>query len=261
MDTQEIINLYIKEKLSITEISRRTELSTYKIKKILTENDIQIRSRKEQNALTNKTRANEVNHNYFDNIDTCQKAWLLGFLAADGWIEKERNRINIELSSVDKEILEKIKQEVNIKNNFLERETNKGFSICRLSWSSKNQKTKLAKYNIVNRKTYKEIHLPIFDNLDLTYAFILGYFDGDGSISINGNYIRFRICAHREELLKDIQNFLNCGNISQDNRGLYEYSISTQEALPMFEKMYSLDCFSLKRKKDKFLEYKKSTRV
>ena len=261
MNAQEIINLYIVDKESIAEISRQTKLSTYKVKKILTENNITIRSRKEQNILTNKARTNQVNHNYFSNIDSTQKAWLLGFLMADGWVEKNRNRINIELSSVDKEILEKIQKELNIKKGFLERETNKGFSVCRLTWTSEKHKTQLAKYGIINRKTYAENHLPIFDNQDLTYAFILGYFDGDGSISINDKYIRFRICAHRDELLKDIQSFLQCGNISKDKNGLYEYAVSTQQAAPIFEKLYSLKCFSLERKRNKFLEYKKSTRA
>ena len=262
MDTQDIINAYTIKKQSISEISRLSGLSTYKVKKALTDNNIPIRSRKEQNALTNKARAKQVNHDYFNIIDTCQKAWLLGFLAADGWVEKERNRINIELSIVDKEILEKIKSELSIESEIMERETNNGFTVCRLSWTSQQQKEQLAKYGIINRKTYKEMHLPIFENSDLIYAFILGFFDGDGSISVSADqYLRFRLCAHRPELLEDIKNFFKAGNISQDNRGLYEFTISTKQAVPIFNKLYSLDCFSLQRKHDKFLEYNKSKRV
>ena len=262
MNTQDIIYAYVIELKSIAEISRISDLSTYKVKKILIDNSIPIRSRKEQNALTNKARAKHVNHEYFDNIDSCQKAWLLGFLASDGWIEKERNRINIELSIVDKEILEKIKNELNIESEILVHETGNGFTVCRLSWTSQQQKEQLVKFGIVHRKTYEEMHLPKFNNPDLIYAFILGFFDGDGSISISADdYIRFRLVAHRPELLEDIKEFLKVGNISKDNRGLYEFAVSTTNAVPLFNKLYSLDCFSLQRKHNKFLEYNKSTRV
>lgn len=261
MNIQDFIKEY-KEGASMAELSRKYNLSTYKVKKILEENNIHIRTRAEQNRITNAKRTNGVNHNYFNKITTVNQTWLLGFLAADGWIEKDRNRINIELSAVDKEILEKIKEEVQIENGIFERETGNGFSVVRLSWTSGVQKDKLSNYGIVHNKTYKEMHLPFFDNDDLTYAFILGFFDGDGSISIQKNYCRFRLCAHRPELLQDIYNFLQVeGSLSQDNRGLWELSISTTYSVPLFKKMYSLNSLHLERKYNKFLEYNTSKRV
>jgi intein/homing endonuclease len=261
MDIQELIEEY-NNGASMAQLSRKYNITSYKIKKILEKNNIYIRSRAEQNRISNAQRANSVNNNYFSNITTVNQAWLLGFLAADGWVEKNRNRINLELAAVDKEILEKIKKEIEIENGILERETNKGFSIVRLSWTSGIQKDKLSQYGIVPNKTYKEMHLPLFENKDLTYAFILGYFDGDGSISINNDYCRFRICAYRPELLQDIYIFLGkCGNISQDNRGLWELSISTNYSVPLFQKLYSLNSLHLARKYNKFLEYNTSKRV
>ena len=261
MDIQELIKEYELGN-SMAQLSRKYDISTYKVKKILEDNNISIRNRTEQNRISNANRAHSVDNEYFSNITTVNQAWLLGFLAADGWIEKDRNRINIELSAVDKEILEKIKKEVKIENKILERETNNGFSVVRLSWTSGIQKDKLAHYGIVHNKTYKEIRLPIFDNNDLTYAYILGYFDGDGSISINGNYCRFRICSYRPELLEDINNFLdNHGTIRQDSRGLWELSISTTYSVPLFKKMYGLNSLHLERKYNKFLEYNTSKRV
>ena len=261
MNIQILINEY-NLGASMAQLSRKYNITTYKVKKILEENNIHIRNRAEQNKISNAQRASSVNNDYFSNIKTVNQAWLLGFLAADGWVEEDRNRINLELSAIDKEILEKIKEEVEIENGILERETNKGFSIVRLSWTSGIQKDKLAHYGIVPNKTYKEMHLPIFENKDLTYAFILGYFDGDGSISISDDYCRFRICAHRPELLHDIYNFLGeSGSLSQDNRGLWELSISTTHSVPLFKKLYSLNSLHLARKYNKFLEYNTSKRV
>lgn len=261
MNTQELINEYDLG-ASMAQLSRKYNITTYKIKKILEENNIHIRNRAEQNRISNAQRVSSVNNNYFSNITTVNQAWVLGFLAADGWIEQDRNRINIELSAVDKEILEKIKQELEIENGILERETNKGFSIARLSWTSGVQKDKLAHYGIVPNKTYKEMHLPMFENEDLIYAFILGYFDGDGSISIDNNYCRFRICAYRPELLQDIYTFLGKhGSLNQNARGLWELSISTTYSVPLFKKLYSLNSLHLARKYNKFLEYNISKRV
>lgn len=261
MDIQGIIDEYLLGS-SMAQLSRKYNINSYRVKKILEENNIQIRNRAAQNKISNSNRAKSVDNNYFSNIDTVNKAWLLGFLAADGWIEKNRNRINLELSSVDKEILEKIKEELKIENGIFERETNNGFSIVRLSWTSGIQKDNLSKYGIVPNKTYKEMHLPLFKNEDLTYAFILGYFDGDGSISINDNYCRFRICAHRPELLQDIYNFLGKkGSLNKDNRDLWELSISTSYSVPLFEKLYSLNSLHLARKYNKFLEYNTPKRV
>lgn len=261
MDIQELINKY-ELGASMAQLSREYNITAYRVKKILEESNIYIRTRAEQNKISNAQRAKSVNNEYFSNITTVNQAWLLGFLAADGWVEEERNRINLELSFVDKEILEKIKKEVQIENSILERETNKGFSIVRLSWTSGVQKNKLAHYGIVPNKTYKEMHLPMFENQNLIYAFILGYFDGDGSISINEDYCRFRICAHRPELLQDIYNFLGKhGSLNQNARGLWELSISTTYSVPLFQKLYSLNSLHLARKYNKFLEYNTSKRV
>ena len=52
---------------------------------------------------------------YFDKIDTEEKAYILGFLATDGCIAVTKNgnkRIKITLKSSDKDILEKIKNQL-----------------------------------------------------------------------------------------------------------------------------------------------------
>lgn len=229
------------------------------VKRNLMSIGVKIRSRREQTILTNQKRKKSVNDYYFNFIGNNQ-AWLMGFLAADGWIDKNTNAIEISLSSKDREILEKIKFELEIERPILDRTSNNGFDISKLTWSSKNHKEILAKYGIVNNKTYKPMHLPNDFNKDEKLAFILGFFDGDGSISINNNYLRFRIVSHRDEILKDIATFLteqyNCTySLSQDNRGLYELSISTTYAVQIFKDMYKLNTLRLNRKYQKFLEY------
>ena len=51
----------------------------------------------------------KVNEDFFEQIDTPEKAWLLGFIAADGNVNPSNNTLIIVLASEDEEILVKIK--------------------------------------------------------------------------------------------------------------------------------------------------------
>ena len=152
MDIQGIIKLYNEGK-SLSFIANKYNTCRVKIKSILEKEGIKIRTRAEQNRITNQERGKKVNHHYFDNIDSNRKAWILGFLAADGNISSDRNRIKIGLSSVDREILENIKLALESERDIIDYETNNGFNISELSWSSENHKIQLAKYGIVPNKT------------------------------------------------------------------------------------------------------------
>ena len=260
METQELIKLY-SEGNSLTSLSKYYNTTVSNIKKILQKHNIYIRNRKEQNVLTNQKRQKNLNHNYFSNIDSYNKAWLLGFLMADGTVRKNSNEIKIGLSFKDKEILEKIKKEINSDKQIKDYETSNGFQITEFRWNSKQHKEDLSKYGIVNKKTFLPTHLPKFSNNKLTLAFILGFYDGDGSISINKQgYVRMRFCAHRKELLEDIANFFQKEygakfSLSQDVRSLYELSTSTTYCIKILADMYNLNSICLDRKYQKFLEY------
>lgn len=262
-EIQEIINNYQNGE-SLSSLAKVNDCSTATIKKYLIQNNIHIRTRGEQTRLTNIKRAKYHNNaDYFSCIDKCSKAWLIGFLAADGTVRKDENSIKIGLSATDKEILEKIKEEIKADNPIKEYVTSQGFEVVQLEWSSPQHKKDLAKYGVVPNKTYLENHLPHFDNDNYTLAYLLGYFDGDGSISVSKDgYVRIRYCCYREEFLQDVANFFYkkygaTYSISKDkNRQLYELSISTKYAIKIFDDMYNLDSIHLNRKYQKYLEYK-----
>lgn len=256
MELQEIKELY-EQGCSLSELGRKYNCCNTTIKKKLVAAGVPIRTRAQQNYFSNKKRKKAVNENYFSTIDTVNKAWVLGFLMADGSVRKDRNEIRINLSAVDVEILEKIKEEMNIERDIVTEITNQGYSIATLSWTSEQQKKDLAKFGIVPNKTYLPLHLPKLNNDSLILAFILGYFDGDGCFTFTDKYCRFRIVSYRNELLQEIGNFLKEKyqikySISQDNRKLYELSISS---IKVMEEMYSLNSIRLDRKYQKYLEY------
>ena len=262
-EIKKIIEKYTINFESLAELSRRYNCTTTNIKQVLINNNVHIRNRSEQAKYTNMKRSKKCNDNYFSNIDTYNKAWLIGFLASDGTIRKDRNTIKIGLSGKDKEILEKIKKELDIESEVKEYTTNNGFDVVQLEWSSAQQKIDLAKYGVVNNKTYLNNRLPNFENDNYTLAYILGYFDGDGSISISlEGYLRFRLFCYKEDFLKDIAKFLSkkysaTYSLSKDpSREMYELSFSTSYAKKIFEDMYNLNTLHLDRKYQKYLEYK-----
>ena len=61
-------------------------------------------------AFINAPSKRSLRHNFFKNIKTEIQAYLLGFHAADGSINKERNTLRIKVTKKDSEIIELFKE-------------------------------------------------------------------------------------------------------------------------------------------------------
>ena len=191
-------------------------------------------------------------------------AWLLGFLASDGNISKNGNKIRIELSIVDKEILEKIKKVVGIENPIRIREDKRGFVFASLEWSCSEHKKDLEKYNIVPKKTYI-LSPPTKLNEKFYIDYIRGYFDGDGTINLNSSHgrksLRWGICGASkpvlEWIIKVLENEYNIPaiNIHKDSsheKNFYSFAYSTISARKIYNILYTENSLFLKRKKEKY---------
>lgn len=135
-----------------------------------------------------------VNDHYFDNIDSEEKAYILGFLVADGCVKEEVRktksswRIAFCNSIDDKETIDlihsRICPEAKIVTPEVKYNRRKKPQYI-LQWTSEHMANILKSYGIGPRKTYdKQFKLP--DNLlsdDLWRHFIRGFFDGDGHVS------------------------------------------------------------------------------
>ena len=53
----------------------------------------------------------QLDHQYFSTIDTPNKAYILGFLLADGWVDLKKGTVAIQLQKRDAYIVEAIKEE------------------------------------------------------------------------------------------------------------------------------------------------------
>ena len=148
-----------------------------------------LRHRKEVNWRGKKRLS--VNENYFDDINTSNKAYIIGFISADGSVDNEkRPGISIQIQARDKQILEEIKKEMEYKGEIKDSEKMTPKSglrkYSRLRICSKYLSEKLTSYGVAPRKTYK-FALPSCINESNFRYFLRGYFDGDGCLYINPN--------------------------------------------------------------------------
>lgn len=155
-----------------------------------------------------------LNEEYFKIIDTPEKAYILGFTAADGCLYKNSTRFGYCLAETDLEILEFIKQELNseapikIRNNTKGAKNRKPQALLRIS--SQPLKDDLKTLGLRERKTFLSSPIP---EIPYKNAFILGYFDGDGHIGIkSGKYKRASFTNGDNTILRSIQEeLLNSG--------------------------------------------------
>lgn len=132
------------------------------------------------------SRVYQYNEQYFHIIDSADKAYWIGFLAADGCIHRTKDSrqdmIIIVLEDSDTELLEKLNCCLQCNKPLRHFIKPNGKTYVRFEISSDIMSKDLAQYGIVPQKTYKYI-FP--DNINKEYYrdFIRGFFDGDGTIS------------------------------------------------------------------------------
>lgn len=254
MSDNDIIKYY-EDGHSIASTARYCGLSNYKTKQFLLSRGIRIRSKHEQNIIENVRRAKKVDHNYFSSLDN-ERAYYLGFLAADGTVRSDCNAIKIGLSSLDRDFLEEFRERIQSEREIKDYITSKGFSVSELSFSSLKIKEDLSKYSIVPNKTYIGITMK---NIPEEYKipFIKGFFDGDGSFSFNKKTKQCKVVftSHTKGILEEIsQVFGNEGHIYKKNQSDFELDFSTIPSLDIMRKFYEIDTPCLLRKKQKYEE-------
>lgn len=181
-------------------------------------------------------------------------AYILGFISADGSINKQRTSLSIELQMRDIEILEFIREKIS-PNSPIKITKKKGKEYCRLRINSVNLVKSLEKFNVVPNKTHI-IRLNFEITKEYFGDYLRGLFDGDGWVICRRNTIEFGICSGSENYLDDIKNKLGCGRtrVKIKNKKLVTYVLDAESksAIIIRDIMYASNTFSLKRKKDIF---------
>lgn len=189
----------------------------------------------------------QIYDDYFKTVNK-NSAWILGFILADGNIQKDRNCLDINIHSKDREIVDFIKSELKTSSTVKNRSKNQ----VRLTVYSKEIKDDLAKFGIIPAKTGKEIFPKLIPH-QYKWDFIRGVFDGDGCATRD----QINIVSANPNFLFDIQKFVGCGYVKSHLHGknyLYVWNVYSRKNIKyIYENFYGHPCFFLKRKKDKML--------
>ncbi len=122
---------------------------------------------------------------YFEKIDTKEKAYWLGFLFADGYITRKSRtgavEIGIKLNRKDEETIDKFCECLGLnKDKKIYLIEKNGRESVWITFACKEMSNDLVKQGLMLRKS-KRIEYPELSRRDLELAFLLGYYDGDGT--------------------------------------------------------------------------------
>lgn len=183
---QEIINNaieeYIASDISIVKCAKKYNIGATTLTRYLNDRNIKVKSN------TGKTYF--YNEEYFKVIDSEEKAYWLGFIAADGSIINNGNALEIKLARKDKNHLLKfinaIDGDVNMVKDRMQKSSNgKYYPISRLLVVCKKLCSDLNDLGVVPKKG-NILRFPTNMPSHLISHYLRGYFDGDGSICTNG---------------------------------------------------------------------------
>lgn len=213
-------------------------------------------------SFSEANRKYKYNREFFKEIDTEEKAYILGFLFADGYNQEGKNCVSIRIDNQDEEILFKIRKALNSNHpitRYGEKE-NSDFSITCQTLS----KTLAEKGCVRAKSCILEYPLEHISD-DLHSHFIRGYFDGDGCISISNykNYIQYSFSmVGTWNFLSAVQNIFmeKCGvnKTKFSKRKIYGCSYTLHyngrmNVLKLLDYLYRDSTIYLERK---FLKYK-----
>ena len=221
---QIVINL-VEEGLTISEIAKQLGKNMSSVSSVV----------KRFNLTPKKSYINTLDHTFFDNIDTPEKAYLLGFFIADGCInidtERTKGRFSINQSEDDKEIVQAFKKYLNVPSNIQIINSKSGAknrkTQHRLRWTSPYMRDVLRNtYNITSNKTLDiEFQFPIeLIPENLQGHFVRGFIDGDGYMGDNGQEGNFSISV----VGTSVKFITLIGDLVSKATGM-SYSISTTQ--------------------------------
>ena len=198
--------------------------------------------------------------NYFKEINTEEKAYWLGFIAADGCVSAKMNSIRVDLKSSDVEHLEKLR--TSISGNQPIAVAHQGAS-CYMDMNSKQMAEDLFQLGVTpNKSLTLDIKFDLIPK-ELIHHFIRGYFDGDGSINYYTRppywYDEWELSfISTEKVLLKIQEYLgisrklfSCG---KNYRFCYK---SKKDIEKVLKYMYDGAIIYLERKYEKVLDFLK----
>nr|ABL87134.1 intron-encoded putative endonuclease [Staphylococcus phage 812]ABL87137.1 intron-encoded putative endonuclease [Staphylococcus phage 812] len=250
---QDILRMYTEESMSIAEIKTVYTTHSREISKIL--RDFGIDTSYYQSRRVNRN----INKDFFEVIDTEEKAYILGLLMADGCVRYRREgQCYLTLELIDKEIVERVQKELNSDSKIYESHRKRDYiknekSTYTFSVTDKKLCNDLAKYGIIPMKTKKTDWLTQDIPYDLRKHYLRGLFDGDGSIGYYNNRWFITLINNHPEFLKDVGTWiddligLKCPKVSKTSTS-YRVGYTGKKAKKLIKLLYQNNNIHIDRK-------------
>lgn len=212
IDLKLCIDLYLNYKLPIYKIAMLYGISDGTLRSYFIKANVPLKG--------HRIGKNSFN-NYFETINSADKAYFLGLIVADGNIYSGNNkkRLQISLTDEDKYILERFNNYAKFNTNLIVSHPEDTKPRQMLAVTSIKIYDDLVKYGIKENKSHKSTHIPNIPKYLIPH-FIRGYFDGDGIAKKEG-YIGF--CGSYE-IISEIKNELIKECNVKDNKITYNKS-------------------------------------
>ena len=250
---KEIVNLY-KDGQSTIRIGKEYSISPKWVNTFLRKEGVPIRNSSQ--AL----RIFKIEEQYFDSIDTEEKAYWLGFIYADGC--NTRHGLQISVSSKDAKHIKKLRDVLyeddryKMKNHFVHCK-GKEYPVTSFWVTSKYISNALTKLGAVPAKSLI-LKFPKWIDESLTRHFIRGYFDGDGCLYLykKRNRATFSLVGTKSFLASVHKLFKNIGvsksSMYERNR-IWSLSTTRNKNIELIYNYLYLDTdLYMSRKKQKF---------
>ena len=193
------------------------------------------------------------NSNIFSVIDTEEKAYWLGFLYADGYLNEQKGFIDIGLKRSDREHVEKFKSFLETDNPIVDTTNNGGYECSRFRLYDKKIVA-----DLVNQGLFQKKSLTIRPNFQMAENLIIhwtrGVFDGDGSIFPHQSpraHLRYYLdLIGTEEMLLYIQGIWRINRKLDYNRKIPKFTVCKKtEVNRILHLLYDNSKIFLERKK------------
>lgn len=224
----------------------------------------------ERRTYSEANRKHGRNSEYFDNINTPNKAYVLGLIYADGnnYIWGSKHCLTISLQESDKALLERVKEELEYTGDLrfvpLKDKNPNHNNQYVLAITDEHMCLQLKEIGVVQRKSLI-LKFPKFLRPDLIRHFVRGYFDGDGCLSYNqatnkemaGIVGTFEFCSAVSGILHAmfVKNYIYKPNKTLSSN-TYEMRTTGNLSSYKFLSWIYRDCdIKLDRKYQKYLEF------
>lgn len=194
--------------------------------------------------------------NYLTNIDSPDKAYLLGWIASDGSIS-ETGEITIGIKDEDVDVLKALRSLLDPAMPLYDK-PNTNITVLRICSTTMSEDCIRHLGLLGPGSKHRNIKLPSIP-IELMPFFLRGYFEGDGHVGLHGAVPRVSIYSNSIDMLNSIREVLGRGKIySYDNGSVIEFN-SGESALYFLNYIYENTeelPIVLDRKYSKYLEYK-----